>query len=223
MNQFTTSLIAGLALGAAAMTPATAADYGTVVSSTPAYQQVSVPQQQCTEQQQWVRPAQTGAGGLIGALIGGVAGNAFGRGGGRALATGAGVIGGALLGDRVEANATPPSSVPVQQCQTVRQDVHRLVGYDVVYTYNGQTYSTRLANDPGAPGAALALNISPVAMGPAVQAAPVVVDATPQVIYSQPAVVYSQPPVVYGAPLYAAPSVGLSIGGSWGGGYRHWH
>lgn len=222
MNPFTTRLIAGMALSAASVTCATAADYGTVVSSTPAYEQVAVPQQQCTEQQQWVRPAQSGAGGLLGALIGGVAGNAFGRGGGRALATGAGVIGGALLGDRVEAHATPPESVPVQHCQIVSQSTTRLLGYDVVYTYNGQTYRTRLASDPGAPGAALALSISPVAMAPAVQSAPVVVDAPPQVVYSQPAVVYSPAPVVYAAPFYAAPAVGLSISGGWGGGYHHW-
>lgn len=215
---FTLAASAAFTLGALAATPAMADVYGTVVSRTAVFAQVYTPQRQCTEQQQLVQPASTGAGGLLGALVGGVAGNAIGHGGGRALATGAGLIGGALLGDRVEANGTPPVSVPVQQCQTVSRSENRLIGFDVVYSYNGQNYSTRLASDPGAPGAALPLNVSvsPVAMAPAVQAAPVVIDAGPQVVYGPP-------PVVYGAPVYAAPVVGLRIGAGWGGGYHHWH
>ena len=213
----TLAATAALTLAALAATPAMAEAYGTVVSRTAVFAQVLTPQRQCSEQQQLVQPASTGAGGLLGALVGGVAGNAIGHGGGRALATGAGLIGGALLGDRLEANATPPTSVPVQQCQTFSQFENRLIGFDVVYSYNGQNYSTRLASDPGAPGAALPLNVSvsPAAMAPAVQAAPVVIDAGPQVVYGPP-------PVVYGAPVYAAPAVGLRIGTGWGGGYHHW-
>lgn len=213
----TVAASAAVALGALLAMPAMASSYGTVVSRTAVYAQVLTPQRQCTEQQQLVQPASTGAGGLLGALVGGVAGNAFGHGGGRALATGAGVIGGALLGDRIEANATPPARVPVQQCQTVSQPESRLIGFDVVYRYNGQDYSTRLASDPGAPGAALPLNVnvSPSAMAPVVQSAPVVIDTSP-------AVVYGPPVEVYGAPVYAAPTVGLRLGAGWGGGYHHW-
>ncbi|KQP22468.1 glycine zipper 2TM domain-containing protein [Pseudorhodoferax sp. Leaf267] len=207
---------AALALASGIATNAVAADYGTVVSSTPVYAQVSVPQRQCVEQEQRVRPAQSGAGGLIGALVGGLAGNAIGHGGGRALATGAGVIGGALLGDHVEANASAPTSTLVQHCQTVSQYQNQLVGYDVVYSFNGRNYSTRLASDPGLPGASLPLNVSvsPAAMAPAVQTAPVTTYVAPQVIYTQP-------PVVVAPPVYGPP-VGLSIGAEWGGGYRHW-
>lgn len=44
----------------------------------------------------------SGAGAIIGAIIGGVVGNQFGSGSGRALATGAGVVGGAVAGNSIE-------------------------------------------------------------------------------------------------------------------------
>ena len=50
----------------------------------------------------------TGGGAVAGGLIGGVVGNQFGHGSGRAAATALGVIGGALLGNSVEANANAP-------------------------------------------------------------------------------------------------------------------
>lgn len=51
----------------------------------------------------------TGGGGAIaGGLIGGVLGNQIGHGGGRAAATALGVVGGALLGNNVEANNNRP-------------------------------------------------------------------------------------------------------------------
>lgn len=46
----------------------------------------------------------TGAGAVIGALVGGAAGNQVGGGSGRKLATAAGAIGGALLGNNIEQN-----------------------------------------------------------------------------------------------------------------------
>lgn len=44
----------------------------------------------------------SGAGALLGAVIGGLAANHFGAGGGRALATGAGIVGGAVAGNAIE-------------------------------------------------------------------------------------------------------------------------
>jgi len=44
----------------------------------------------------------SGAGAILGAVIGGVIGNQFGSGSGRALATGAGIVGGAVAGNAVE-------------------------------------------------------------------------------------------------------------------------
>ncbi|MES2026278.1 MAG: glycine zipper 2TM domain-containing protein [Pseudomonadota bacterium] len=50
----------------------------------------------------------SGGGALAGGVIGGVLGNQVGRGGGRTVATAAGLIGGALLGNQIERNSTPP-------------------------------------------------------------------------------------------------------------------
>jgi outer membrane lipoprotein SlyB len=44
----------------------------------------------------------SGAGAVLGAVIGGVVGNRFGAGSGRALATGVGVVGGAIAGNAIE-------------------------------------------------------------------------------------------------------------------------
>jgi len=44
----------------------------------------------------------SGAGAVLGAVIGGVVGNRFGGGSGRALATGVGVVGGAIAGNAIE-------------------------------------------------------------------------------------------------------------------------
>ncbi|WP_084360404.1 glycine zipper 2TM domain-containing protein [Hydrogenophaga palleronii] len=233
LQALTTAGATALALGASSLAMAT--EYGTVVSSTPAYVQVAVPQQQCHEQPVLVQPATSGAGGLVGALVGGGLGNAVGNGGGRALATGVGLIAGALIGDRTEARDNPPYPVSQTQCQTVSRYENQLMGYDVVYRYNGQSYSARLANDPGAPGAALPLNVNVQVAGaePAVPMPPMPPATQPMTLYARPPVIYSPAPVVYGppavyyhAPYYGpsfSPAFGLSIGGVWGGGHHgHW-
>ncbi len=50
----------------------------------------------------------SGAGAVTGGVIGGVVGNQFGHGSGRAAATALGVVGGALLGNTIEANNNAP-------------------------------------------------------------------------------------------------------------------
>lgn len=55
------------------------------------------------------RGAAPGGGGAVaGGLIGGVLGNQIGHGGGRAAATALGIVGGALLGNNIEANNNAP-------------------------------------------------------------------------------------------------------------------
>ncbi|MES2529674.1 MAG: glycine zipper 2TM domain-containing protein [Pseudomonadota bacterium] len=49
-----------------------------------------------------------GGGAIAGGLVGGVLGNQIGHGGGRAAATALGVVGGALLGNNIEANNNRP-------------------------------------------------------------------------------------------------------------------
>ncbi|SEB17595.1 glycine zipper 2TM domain-containing protein [Variovorax sp. YR216] len=50
----------------------------------------------------------TGAGAIAGGAVGGVLGNQIGHGGGRAAATALGLVGGALLGNSIEANNNAP-------------------------------------------------------------------------------------------------------------------
>jgi len=202
----------GLVLLALASQAACAAEYGTVVSSTPVVQQVAVPQQSCYDEQQVVQQRPSGAGALVGAVIGGAIGNTIGAGTGRALATGAGVMAGAVLGNQAEANNQPSSTATVRRCQTATRYENRTVGYDVVYDYNGQRYTTRMAQDPG-PRIALNVSVAPAgaALPPPVyvpQQAPVAVVAQPPVVY------YAAPPAYYGPPPVAVvPRV--VIGGHW--------
>jgi uncharacterized protein YcfJ len=232
--------------------PAGAAEYARVVSSTPVSGSVSVPRQECAQVQQLVQQQPSGAGALIGAIAGGVLGNQIGHGFGRAAATGVGVVAGSAIGNNVEANANPPTTVSSQRCRTVSSYESRIVGYDVVYEYNGQRYSTRLPNDPGQ---RLAIDIRPAAapldrVGPTTgyaavppayvdaptysEAPPAYVDSAPG--YYAPAPVYYGGPAYYGVPGYVAPAViGLGIGywvgrswypgyrGYYRGGYGRWH
>lgn len=208
-------IAAGLA---AACNAALAAEYGTVISSTPVTAQVAVPQQQCQYQQQLVQPRTSGGGAVLGAVVGGVLGNSLGGGFGRAAATGLGVVAGAALGNQVEANSTAPAEQAVRSCQTVTTYENRLVGYDVVYDYNGRRYTTRLAQDPGA---RIALDVSVTPAGSTATVAPAL-SGPPPVVAVAPPLVYAPAPAYgyYGyadAPVVVAPSV--AIGGYWDRGY----
>jgi outer membrane lipoprotein SlyB len=55
----------------------------------------------------------SGAGAVIGGIVGGVAGNQVGGGSGKKIATAAGVIGGALLGNNIEQNRNATSQYEV--------------------------------------------------------------------------------------------------------------
>lgn len=222
---------------------AQAMEYGTVVSSTPVIGQSSVPQRECYDEQVAVQQRSGGGGGaVVGALLGGLVGNSVGAGMGRAAATAVGVVAGAAIGDRAEANSQPPAVQNVQRCRTVRSVQENIIGYDVVYDYNGARRTARLQQNPGGPGTQIALDVNVAPSGaakPYRQGRPVPssagqpvgepVDEQPQayyeerrpVVYSQP--VYYQPAPVYYTPypaVVAAPTIW--IGGSWGGHRRHW-
>jgi len=187
-------------------------DMARVVSSTPVVQQISEPQQVCSSTPVARQPS--GAGALLGAVTGGVVGNAIGAGSGNAAATALGVVGGAMLGDRVEAGNSAPYYV--QDCST--QLVTRSINvYNVVYEYAGRQYSVMLPSDPGP---TLAVQIAPAALSapPSATVQPLVV-AAPPVYVSQPAYGYAYP---YPAPYpyhYWAP-VGINFGFGY---YRHSH
>lgn len=154
--------LAVLTLTAMAATGALAQEQGRVLSSSPITQQVAVPQQVCSDQQVAVAPRPSGAGAVVGAIAGGLLGNAIGGGGGRAAATGAGLIGGAMLGNQVEASG-PVQYQNLRQCSTQTFYQNRTVGYNVTYEYNGRTYTTQTANPPGK---WIALNVQPMANDP---------------------------------------------------------
>ena len=200
-----------------------------VVSSTPVVQQVAVPRQVCSSQQVAVETPKSGGGALLGAVAGGAVGNAIGNGSGRALATVIGLVGGAMVGDRVEGGGSQLQNV--QQCNTQTFYENRPSYYNVVYEYQGTQYNTQMAQDPGGfvrlqvtPVGAITSTVqpgfqqnSPQVMQPQTFVDQAPVPYTPIPPYSvQPGYVVQQPvyvaPVVlqsplgyYGQPYYARP------------------
>lgn len=123
-------------------------EQGRVISSTPVVQLIAVPRQVCHDQTVTVPGQKSGAGALIGGIAGGAMGNAIGDGSGRALATVIGLMGGAIVGNRIEGSSQPQTQT-VQQCGTQTFYENRTVAYNVVYEYAGRQYSTQMPNDPG--------------------------------------------------------------------------
>ncbi len=153
----TSGVLASLALLACG-TAVQAQEVGQVITRTPLYQQVTVPRQVCT-QTQVTTPGQTsGAGAAMGAIAGGAIGNAMGKGEGRAIATMIGVIGGAIAGDKVEGPASAQTQTQ-QTCTTQQVYENRLMGYNVVYEFNGKQYTVQWPKDPGP---TIKLQITPV-------------------------------------------------------------
>lgn len=68
------------------------------------------------------RAEPTGGGAVLGALAGGLIGSRFGGGLGRAVATGAGVVGGAVLGNSIEQNQAAAAEASTVYRVTVRMD-----------------------------------------------------------------------------------------------------
>jgi uncharacterized protein YcfJ len=214
-----------------------------VLSSTPVVQQVAVPRQVCNNQQVVTQTPKSGGGAFLGAIAGGAAGNAVGPGGGKALATMIGLVGGAIVGDRIEGGGSQLQNV--QQCSTQTFYENRASHYNVVYEYQGTQYNVQMQQDPGpyvklqvtpvgamAPGAAPQPGFAqPPATSPQtlLQQEPVPYAAQPgyvvqQPVYAGPVVVQSAP-VYYGQPYYARPYYGpsISLGFSRSYGYGHSH
>ena len=138
-------------------------DYARVLSSQPVIHYVTVrrPVQECWQDTRYYteRRRAPGEGGatLLGAIVGGVIGHQFGGGSGKHAATAAGSIIGASIGNDVAHRRAGPNygrtqvSRPVRRCETRYRDhrEQRIDGYDVIYRYRGQKYSTRMPYDPG--------------------------------------------------------------------------
>ena len=214
-----------------------AQETGRVISSTPMVSQVGVPRQVCSTQQVQVQSQKSGAGGIMGAIAGGALGNSIGGGDGRAVATVIGLIGGAMLGDRIEGGGQAQTQ-NVQNCTTQTFYENRTTGYNVVYEYAGKQYSVQMPNDPGP---FVKLQITPVASSSAPQAdnnnyaqpdapqAAVPQAFAPQAVVTQQIVtepvyvaVRPQPyPIYYPQPYYAPLGISLNLGWSGGRGYGH--
>ncbi|MEP7301292.1 MAG: glycine zipper 2TM domain-containing protein [Caldimonas sp.] len=230
---------------------ARAAEYATVVSATPVTSAVSVPRQECADVERVVPAQSSGGGAIIGALIGGVLGNQFGHGAGRAVATAVGAIAGSAIGNQAELGNRSAQTVPARNCRTVGAYENRVIGYDVVYEYHDQRYTTRMASDPGP---RLAIDVRPSRQASADPVGPPAAYANPapaygrpvpayspsyeQPVYDEPAYVQSPPayyapgtyyapaPVYYNPGAYIAPvAIGLGIGywagNRWQHGNRH--
>jgi len=137
-------------------------EQGRVISSIPVVQQVAVPRQVCVDQTVTVPGQKSGAGALIGGIAGGAMGNAIGNGSGRALATVIGLMGGAIVGDRIEGGGQAQTRT-VQQCGTQTVYENRTVAYDVTYEYAGRQYRTQMPSDPGR---FVRLSVTPVDSAP---------------------------------------------------------
>ncbi len=224
-----------------------------VISSTPVVTQVAVPRQVCSNQQVQVQSQKSGAGGIMGAVAGGAIGNSIGGGDGRAVATLLGILGGAMLGDRIEGGGQTQTQ-NVQNCTTQTFYENRTTAYNVVYEFNGKQYSVQMPQDPGP---TLRLQITPVAASvptqPVQQYAPqvqssvsdnsgyvpfesaqaviqyvqpqqvIVQQAAPQVVYAAPQVVYTLPVRPYYPPIGVNLNLGWSSGGHWNNGHNGHH
>ena len=199
-----------------------ALEVGRVISSTPVIQQIGVPRQVCTTQQVTSPGAKSGAGAAMGAIAGGAIGNNIGDGAGRAVATMLGLVGGAILGDRIE--GAPAAQVQnVQSCSTQTFYENRTVSYNVVYEFNGKQYTVSMPQDPGP---FVKLQVTPISAATTVPA--------PTATYVQPAVI-AQEVIVVERPTYVMtqrnhyarpyhPPVGVNL--HWGypleNSPRHW-
>lgn len=203
---------------------ALADELGTVISSTPVVQQVAIPRQVCSTEPMLVQAPKTGAGAVMGAIAGGVVGNAVGQGGGRAVATLLGVIGGAALGDQIE--GAPSQVQNVQQCTTQTFYENRPTSWTVVYEYAGKQYTVQMPNDPGA---TVRLRVAPVIEGTDQTSQALAGASVQQPVLQQPvyraAPVYAPSPYYYPQPYYYYPPVGISLNLGFGrghGGRGHW-
>jgi len=162
-------------------------EHARVLSSTPVMAQVQVPQQVCVDEQVLVPGRSSGAGAVMGGIAGGALGNAVGNGSGRDVATAIGLIGGAMLGDRIE-HSTPDRTELVRRCSTQTTLQHHTVGYDVVYEYAGKQYRTHTSQ---APGDWIPIHIGPVLPG-ATLSTPAPVHRRPLAVHAAPAQVHVQ-------------------------------
>lgn len=131
--------------------PADNAEYATVIS----VKKIEGPQQVCHDEtvveKREPQDKHKVAGTAIGALAGAVIGNQFGGGRGRTVATVGGAVAGGAVGRKVQENQQDKDTVTrvVKRCRPVSPSEAGKPLYDIVYSYQGQTFQARLDYDPG--------------------------------------------------------------------------
>jgi len=163
-----------------------------VISSSPVMAQVAVPRQVCYDELRQEPARSSGAGAIVGAIAGGAMGNAVGKGTGRAVATGMGVILGAAVGDRIENDGRPGVMRTVQRCEQQSSYQNQVVGYNVVYEYGGQRYSTQTQHQPGS---TIPINVTVNPTDDRYEAPPVYQSYRPAPVVMAPPVRYVPAPV----------------------------
>lgn len=147
--------------------------YGRVIKVQPIirYVTIKVPIQECWDERQYAPTRVNGGSTVIGAIIGGVIGHQFGSGHGRDATTVLGALIGGSLAQKAairraerEGRYEARESYIVQRCKTSYdyREEERIDGYDVTYRYKGDTYLTRMPNDPGK-RIRLRVSITPIA------------------------------------------------------------
>ena len=146
------ALAGGVAVLAAA--PALAeryVDWAPVLSSTPVYQRVSQPRQECWTETVAVnevrRTPDSPVGAIVGGIAGGVIGHQIGSGRGNDVATVGGAVAGAAIGANTGRGGQSYSQ-DVQRCANVSSGV-RPEYYDVTYNFNGIEHRVQMSTPPG--------------------------------------------------------------------------
>lgn len=140
-------------------------DTATVISSSPIYERISEPKQECWNETVTSSGYTSGAapvedrslgGAIVGGVVGGVVGHQVGKGSGNTAATVAGTIAGAIIGDRVANQSSQAAQAPIppqvreeRHCRQVESYRDVIRGYNVTYRYKGQDVTTRLPYQPG--------------------------------------------------------------------------
>lgn len=205
-----------LALGLIGSGLGLAQEMGRVISSSPIIQQVGVPRQVCSSEQVLVQSPKSGAGAALGAIAGGVLGYAVGAGSGQAAATMLGIVGGAIIGDRVEGGAEPQSHSD-QRCFTQNFYENRPIAYNVVYEYAGKQFNVQMPSDPGP---TIELQVTPVGTVQQAQSGiGTVVQPQSVIVHSPTVVIHSR--VFPSYPGYYHPPIGVNFGFGYRSGQHH--
>lgn len=133
---------------------ASATEYGRVHAVSPAYKDITVPQQYCTQYQE--KSNRFNYGTIIGAVGGGLIGKQIGDGGINAATTFIGTGIGAIVGQEIGSRGYETK----QQCSTVYKTHTEAVGYNVTVNYNGMLIPTQLKYNPGL-GSLIPVTITP--------------------------------------------------------------